>query len=288
MGKTKETRLVEEMLAAKTRNERIYGCEEVTIGFYRDGGGNERVDFMTMDSKDIFKCYEIKVTIEDLKSRAKKSFYGHYNYLAVTKELYNKMAEQDIDLVKYNIPKWAGIIVFDTGFYAGTKNIKYGIESVRKAQKQDISEERADNLKSSLIRTLYWKMDKYQKISNAETFSALEKEIKHLNQNKKEMQAEHLKWQNSLSHAKHYINKQYGIRPQIYIDNSCEEWVQALSLLIDTVSYKSVLEYIMKKNGVSEEDLKLAGKEIIQNAAGCYKRPEDAAKELLKYIYDEN
>lgn len=75
MAKRKETLGIEAALQKDTRIKRIYGCEEITIGFYNNGHGNEIVDFMTMDSKGIIKCYEIKVTIQDFKSDAKKSWY---------------------------------------------------------------------------------------------------------------------------------------------------------------------------------------------------------------------
>ena len=87
MAKRQETLDIEAALQKDTRIKRIYGCEEITIGFYNNGHGNEIVDFMTMDSKGIIKCYEIKVTIQDFKSDAKKSWYGHYNYLVVGKDL---------------------------------------------------------------------------------------------------------------------------------------------------------------------------------------------------------
>jgi hypothetical protein len=87
LAKRKETLELEDALAKNTREKRIYGCEEITIGFYNNGHGNEIVDFMTMDFKGIVKCYEIKVTLQDLKSSAKKSWYGHYNYLVVLQEI---------------------------------------------------------------------------------------------------------------------------------------------------------------------------------------------------------
>lgn len=59
MAKRQETLDIETALQKDTRIKRIYGCEEITIGFYNNGHGNEIVDFMTMDSKGIIKCYEI-------------------------------------------------------------------------------------------------------------------------------------------------------------------------------------------------------------------------------------
>ena len=104
--KTQETLEIEEQLRKICRKKRLYGCEEVTVGFYNSGHGNEICDFMTMDSKGIVKCYEIKVTLTDLRSHAKKSWYGHYNYLVISPDLYKK-----IDDWEDEIPADVGIIV---------------------------------------------------------------------------------------------------------------------------------------------------------------------------------
>ena len=56
MAKRKETLEIENILHSMCEKKRIYGCEEVTIGFYNNGHGNEVVDFCTMDSKGILRC----------------------------------------------------------------------------------------------------------------------------------------------------------------------------------------------------------------------------------------
>lgn len=151
MAKRQETLNIEAALQKDTRIKRIYGCEEITIGFSNNGHGNEIVDFMTMDSKGIIKCYEIKVTIEDFKSDAKKSWYGHYNYLVVGSDLWNKHREYILE----NTPKHIGII--------GSS-----LESLRKCKKQDISQEQSEMLKESMIRSMYYKMLKYYNASDME------------------------------------------------------------------------------------------------------------------------
>lgn len=151
MAKRKETLELEEALNKNTREKRIYGCEEITIGFYNNGHGNEIVDFMTMDSKGIIKCYELKVTVQDLKSNAKKSWYGHYNYLVISKELYDSVE----DWSTY-IPKHVGLIV-------GT-----GLSVIKKPVKQDIDTATELMLKESMIRSIYWKIDKYKNASDLE------------------------------------------------------------------------------------------------------------------------
>ncbi|MBS7020385.1 MAG: hypothetical protein KH135_00730, partial [Firmicutes bacterium] len=63
----------------------------------------EICDFMQYDqSKDIFRCYEIKVTKQDFYSKAKKTFVGNYNYYAMPKELYEE--------VKQDIPDYVGVV----------------------------------------------------------------------------------------------------------------------------------------------------------------------------------
>ena len=93
MAKTMITKNIENALNNMCRSKRLYGCEEVTIGFPNNGHGNEIVDFMTMDSKGVLRCYEIKVSLSDLKSKAKKSWYGNYNYLVITEDLFHKIPD---------------------------------------------------------------------------------------------------------------------------------------------------------------------------------------------------
>lgn len=148
MSKRPETIHLEELLHKDTRNGRFYGCEEVTIGFMNNGHGNEIVDYMTMDSKGTLKCYELKVTMEDLKSKAKKSWYGHYNYLVTIDDIWKKIKD---NLEDY-IPAGVGVIV-------GGKTC---LSSVKKATKKKITSEQETMLKESLVRSMYWKMIKYK------------------------------------------------------------------------------------------------------------------------------
>lgn len=88
--KTAETVALEKAIRLATRKTGVFGCYEVTIGFC----GRERVDYMTYDTKGIFRCYEIKVSKADFHSAAAKSFVGHYNYYVLTRELYNQVKEE--------------------------------------------------------------------------------------------------------------------------------------------------------------------------------------------------
>ena len=100
MSKTEVTKQLEDCIYKSTQKMGVFGCFEVTIGF----GGRERVDYMTYDTKGVFRCYEIKCTKSDFYSKAKKSFVGNYNYYVLTKELYEE--------VKKDIPKHIGVYVY--------------------------------------------------------------------------------------------------------------------------------------------------------------------------------
>lgn len=151
MAKTKETIKLENALHEKQISRREYGCEEITIGFKSDGKGDEIVDYMTMDSTDTFKCYEIKVTVADLKTDNAKSFYGDYNYLVISESLYSHNPVFD----NY-IPPYAGILCGES------------LKVIRQAKKKKVSEETRQMLKSSLLRSVYWK---YENNRNAEVLS---------------------------------------------------------------------------------------------------------------------
>lgn len=56
--KTAETVALEKAIRRATYKMGTFGCYEVTIGY----GGKERVDYMTYDTKGIFRCYEVKVS----------------------------------------------------------------------------------------------------------------------------------------------------------------------------------------------------------------------------------
>lgn len=150
-----ETKRLEKALllscfGANPRLAKEYGTTEVTIDFQRNGNGRELVDFISYDAKkDLFRCYEIKVTMADFKSNAKKSWYGNYNYLVLSKTLY---LEQSLEDWKMNIPSHVGILVVNPDSLSK--------KTVRKATFMEISEKDKDMLKRSLIRTLFYQNQK--------------------------------------------------------------------------------------------------------------------------------
>lgn len=180
MAKRKETLEIENNLKEMCTYKRLYGCEEITIGFVRQDLGNEIVDFMLMDSKGIIRCYEIKVTLADLKSKAKKSWYGHFNYLAVSDELYSKINDWSLYL-----PDHVGLI----RFYG--KNHEYS-QVMKNPKKQELTIETELMLKESMVRSLFYKKEKYYNASNLNKIKELEKENRILSKEIKDLNKEDL------------------------------------------------------------------------------------------------
>ncbi len=187
ISKRHDTISLENALIKQTRQKRIYGCEEITIGFYSNGHGNEVVDFMTMDSKGTIKCYELKVTLQDLKSDAKKSWYGNYNYLVVSRELYGQISDWN----EY-IPDNIGIIVGEC------------LESKRKAKRCNISSETEVMLKESMIRSMFWKMIKYKDAQSLDKQRTLQSKIRRLEKEKESIRERALKAENIINDYETY------------------------------------------------------------------------------------
>lgn len=151
--KTEQTLSLERAIRKAIRKMGVFGCFEVTIGFF----GKERVDYMTYDTKGIFRCYEIKVSKADFHSDAKKSFVGHYNYYVLTKELY--------DSAKNEIPPGIGVYV---GGECVNRPIKVDIDNAPQyeyrrsvgGRSTTIYMSYTDMLKENLIRSLYRDSDK--------------------------------------------------------------------------------------------------------------------------------
>lgn len=194
--KTKETLDIETALEQMCREKRIYGCKEVTIGFPHQKMGNEICDFVTMDSKGTFRCYEIKVSLADLQSSAKKSWYGMYNYLVITKELADKVGDWD----KF-LSKEIGILVLMQ--YASHPELY----SIRKAKRKVISSEMQNILQESLIRTLYNKMEKYRSIADGRVEAKLKKELSELQKSYKREKELELRYCEEYMRLRSYVRR---------------------------------------------------------------------------------
>ena len=166
LAKRKETLEIEKALTQMCHDKGLYGCGEITIGFVNNGYGNEIVDFMTMDSKGVIQCYEVKVTLQDLKSKAKKSWHGNYNYLVVTDDLYNKISD------------WSEYLPEGVGLIAASKRRSLPIADLQcifKPKKQVLAENISMMLKESMVRSLYYKMVKYMDSQSLEKMKDLQK-----------------------------------------------------------------------------------------------------------------
>lgn len=140
MGKTDLTKQLENRLWQDTIKRGVFGCLEVTIGWY----GNQRVDYMTYDCKDVFRCYEVKISKSDFHSKATLSFVGNYNYFVMPQSLYEE--------VKDEIPNGIGVLVADS-------NVNYPLKIVKRARKQQLKIDE-QILKNSMIRSLSREVDK--------------------------------------------------------------------------------------------------------------------------------
>ena len=187
MNKTELTHKLERQLWKHTKKRGTFGCFEVTIGWY----GKERVDFLTYDTKGIFRFYEVKVSKGDFYSKNKNSFLGHYNYYVMPLELYKEVAEDIEDCI--------GVFISD-----GKK-----LSSIKRAKVQEL-EVPIEILKDSMIRSLYRESEKV--ITNND-FLEIEKLRKELSRSKKKA------YQNYKEHM--------DLRKKLY-DSYGESWKDGL------------------------------------------------------------
>ena len=80
MAKTEETLIIEDVLYQNLFGSnpclaREYGTKEVTVTLLKEKKVKEIVDFLSYNAKkDEFRCYEIKVSMADFKSKAAKTW----------------------------------------------------------------------------------------------------------------------------------------------------------------------------------------------------------------------
>ena len=181
--KTKETLSLEHALYKATMKMGVFGCPEVTIGWY----GHERVDYMTYDTKGIFRCYEIKVSKADFRSTAALSFVGHYNYFVITKDLYEK--------VKNEIPA-------EIGVYVSGENADM-VSCVKRAKKQACID--VELLKNSFIRS------QARYVTDA-VYSQIPSKIKRAERTVNQLTKDRDQWRSQYWELRRQIEEQYGTR----------------------------------------------------------------------------
>lgn len=139
----------------------VYGCFECTIG---EGYGDERIDFITMDTESRFRCYEIKVSKSDLFSKNKLSFVGDYNYFVMPEELYEEIKDDD----RFSKYLWQGIGVIT---YTKEKELPGHLKSQRAAKKKHVSMAARVSLMFGMVRSL----SRYCHITPEEEMKTLKK-----------------------------------------------------------------------------------------------------------------
>ena len=96
--KTELTKKIEHLIFKDTNQLGVNGCREVKIGTHKTKsfltGEQEFVDYMTITSDGEINCYEIKSSMDDLKSSARLSFLGHRNFLVLPSDLYEQVANE--------------------------------------------------------------------------------------------------------------------------------------------------------------------------------------------------
>ena len=131
--KTKLTKNIEFLIFQDTNKLGVSGCREVKIGTHKTKsfltGEQEFVDYMTIDSYGEITCYEIKSSIDDLKSSARLSFLGHKNFLVLPCDLYEQVANERWFLEKLENHS-IGVIILD-------KNDK--LQMPKKCKKKNLS-----------------------------------------------------------------------------------------------------------------------------------------------------
>ena len=177
---TELTKAIKTALWKYTNKMGTFGCEEVTIGWY----GNERVDYMTYDTKETFKCYEIKISKSDFHSPNHNSFVGHLNYYVLTQELYSKVSDE--------IPNGVGVIVYN------------GVDlSFRKRPKRREPTVDVQKLKDYFIRSLHREADNYRKIVDGDALHRRDREISRLNKANRNLRQRNSDLYNELYYIKH-------------------------------------------------------------------------------------
>lgn len=170
MSKTEATLKLEKMIWDETNKLGIFGCFEVTIGW----AGCERVDYLTYDTKGVWRCYEIKVSKADFHSKAKKTFIGHYNYYVMPNALYEEVKEE--------IPKEIGAFT----------DIYHPITCVKRPKKQPLGVDE-QILKNSLIRSLSRENEKFIKTGDTGLINRLKSKISKLEKDNRENHNRYLK-----------------------------------------------------------------------------------------------
>lgn len=198
VAKTELTEKIEQAIYKETIGKAL-GCFEVTIGWF----GKGRVDYMTMDFKDIFRCYEVKISKSDFHSEHGHNFVGNYNYYVMPKELYIE--------VKDEVPKEIGVY----GSYEYKDRIL--LELLKKPKKQELKVE-MDILKNSMIRSLSREVTKFYNTCDEKYINKLKKRIDKLEKSYKESENRRIESSNELFFIKDKLENPSDYLPKSRIN----------------------------------------------------------------------
>lgn len=188
MSKTPETLALESALFSYTAGQ--FGCDEVTIG----PAGRERVDYITWDFKGAWRCYEIKVSKADFRSKARKTFIGHLNYYVMPDALY--------EAVKAEIPEHIGVLVSSGPVLISRK------KAIRQPLKAD---ER--KLIMSLMRSLFRVYDQVRRSNSEPVVNDLKRQIARLRDQRDERHADQIRRDLENWYMKHFL-RTHGLMAQ--------------------------------------------------------------------------
>ena len=155
---------------------------------------NEIVDCLTYNTKNEWRCYELKVSVSDFHSKQAKTFVGNYNYYVIPNDL--------LDKVKNEVPNNIGIIVDGNRI---AKNPKH----------QDLLVDEKV-MYYSIIKSLYRDTEKYIKIKQSGNINEMDKLRKQKNQ-------EIANWKHKY---KEYKESYHRILNKSYYDSQCLRFLQ--------------------------------------------------------------
>lgn len=139
--KTEKTKEIEKYLYLFLQKKGLFCCPEVKMGM-GNIGKKGIVDYLSLTTKGVVTCYEIKVTKEDLvNSSHGHNFYGNYNFYVIPVGLFSK--------IKNYVPKYVGVIGFDV--YGHAKYLKMA---------KCLTIRNLSSIKMYLIRSLYREFQK--------------------------------------------------------------------------------------------------------------------------------
>lgn len=147
MTKTNKTLFVEKSLFNHFNKPGTYCCLEVKVGTLSSQklvtDNTELVDLMVYHTDGTIRCIEIKTSLSDFKSQASLSFYGDYNYIAISDNLLEPLMQDN--LLKPHFWNGIGLMLID-------KNGNITIH--RKPKKKQIGLGLRNILAESMLRSL--------------------------------------------------------------------------------------------------------------------------------------